>query len=365
MKRERVTFNQAMFSIVLFNFGSSVVMGVSTGVGQEAWIPILAATIAAIPLFLVYGRIMQLFPEEDIFGIMNSLFGKIFGKIGIALLTWYAVHLCALVLRDFSEFTQISSMPETPQLPIMILMILTTIYLARSGMRNMGKWSLVMFFFVSLVVIFTFLAAIPKAKIDDLLPIGSHTRAEYFESSFQIFSFPYAETVIFLCLAGSYEKKDSPYKMLFYALLITLIVFILVFLRNLTLLGPAMMRISYFPSYVTARIIGIGDFLARIESLISSNFLFAGIVKITACLLAASKGLARLFELEDYRILVLPMGMLTMAISVFLYENTMEMFAFLKYYPYYAFPFQVILPLITWIGCEFYVRKHRKESELG
>ena len=55
MKNAKVTFNQVMFSIVLFNFGSSVVMGVSTSVGQEAWIPILMATLAAIPMFLIYG----------------------------------------------------------------------------------------------------------------------------------------------------------------------------------------------------------------------------------------------------------------------------------------------------------------------
>ncbi|MEL7624296.1 MAG: endospore germination permease [Clostridiales bacterium] len=364
MKKGKVTFNQVMISIVLFNFGSSVVMGVSTSVGQEAWIPILLATLVTIPLFLIYGRILTMFPEKDIFDIMDILFGKICGKIGIALFAWYAIYLCALVLRNFSEFTQISAMPETPQLPIMILMILTTIYMARSGVRTLGKWGIAVFFFVVFVVLFTFITSIPQAKVDDLLPIGEHTRAQFAESTFQIFSFPYAETVIFLGMAGSFKKNDNPYKLLFYALAITLVVFLLVFLRNLTLLGPTMMRASYFPSYVTARIIGISDFLARIESTISSNFLFAGIVKITVCLLAASKGLASLFGLKDYRILVLPLGMFAMALCSILYKNTMEMFAFLEYYPYFAFPFQVILPLLVWIGGELYVRKHKQERNI-
>lgn len=363
MKNEKITFHQMMFSIVLFNFGSSVVMGISNDVAQDAWVPILLGAVLVIPLFFMYARILKLFPEKDLFEIMQIVFGKIGGKVLTVLFIWYAVYLGALVLRNFSEFTQISAMPETPQLPIMIVMILTTVYLARSSMRAIGRWSLVIVFFVLSVVVLTFIASIPQLNLNDLMPFFEHPPSEIAKATFEVFSFPYAETVIFLCLVGSFQKKDNPYKLFLYALAVILSVFILVFLRNLTLLGTTMMGLDYFPSYVTARIIGIGDFLARIEGSISSNFLFAGIVKITACLLAASKGMASLFKLEHYRAIVLPMGMLALAICAILYENTMEMFAFLAYYPYYAFPFQVIIPLAVWIRGEFYVKKH-KQSDL-
>ncbi|MGI6004198.1 MAG: GerAB/ArcD/ProY family transporter [Christensenellales bacterium] len=362
MKNEKATFSQLVFSIVLFNFGSSVIMGISSGVDQDAWIPILLATACIIPLFFLYARVLRLFPEKDLFEIIEILFGKIAGKVLVALLIWYALHLCALVLRNFSEFTRIAAMPETPQLPIMILMILTTVYLARSSMRAIGKWSVAAVFFVLFVVLFTFVASIPQLNLDALLPVLEHTPAQLAETTFQLFSFPYAETVIFLCLADSFPKKGSPYKMFLYGIAITLVVFMLVFLRNLALLGRAMMQISYFPSYVAVRIVEIGDFLARIEGSISSNFVFAGIVKISACLLAASKGVTRLFNLQDYRPVVLPAGILTLALCAILYKNTMEMFAFLDYYPYYAFPFQVIIPLAVWIAGEIYVRRRKKQG---
>lgn len=364
MKSEKATFAQMMFSIMLFNFGSSVVMGVSHGVAQDGWIAIgLGAAIAA-PLFCLYARLFRLFPEKDLFEIMQLVFGKIGGKALTVLFVWYATHLGALVLRNFSEFTQIAAMPETPQLPIMILMTLTTVYLARSSMRAIGKWSLAVVFLVLFVVVFTFAAAIPQLKFDDLMPFFEHSTSQIAKATFEVFSFPYAETVIFLCLAGSFEKKDNPYKLFLYALILTLLVFIVVFLRNMALLGNTLAALNYFPSYIATRIIGIGGFLARIEGSISSNLLFAGIVKIAVCLLAASKGLASLFNLPHYRLVVLPMGMLIMAICAIVYENTMEMFAFLTYYPYYAFPFQVIFPLAVWIGGEIYVKKHR-QTDLG
>lgn len=355
MPSTQLTRNQTIFTIVLFNFGSSVVMGVSTNVKQDSLLAILLATLMAIPVLLMYARILALFPRKNLFDIAEEVLGKIGGKAVAVLFIWYAIHLAALVLRNFTEFTQTSSMLETPQLPIMILMTLTTVYLARSNVRSLGKWSVLAFFALLFVVLFTFAAALPKSHLDDLLPLMEHPLMQILKSSLQVFSFPYAETVIFLCLGDSFAKK-KPYGIFLWALGIVMAIFVMVFVRNLVLLGPKMMELSLFPSYSTVRTIGIGDFLARFEGLISSNFFLAGIVKISVCLLAASKGLMRLFSLEDYKPMVVAVGMLAMALCAILYKNLMDMFAFLDYYGYYAFPFQVVIPLILLIAGEIHTR---------
>lgn len=364
MKNEKATFSQVMFSIVLFNFGSSVVIGITGGVEQDGWFTILLASLLVIPLFLVYGRIIRLFPQKDLFQVLELIFGKIAGKVLTVLYIWYAVYLSALVLRDFSEFIHVSTMPETPQLPILILMVLTTVYLVRSSMSSIGKWSLVMSAFVLAMVALTFVASIPDIRLENFMPVLSHTPAKIARSTFEVFSFPYTETVIFLGLAGSFQKKANPYKMFLYSLIITTVTFLLVFIRNLSLLGATIMSLNYFPSFSAARIIEVGDFLARIESSISTNFQFAGIVKTACCLLAASKGMASLFDLDHCRPIVLPMAMLALALGAIAYKNTMDMIAFLAYYPYYAFPFQVAIPLAVWVGGEIYAKKH-KHRELS
>lgn len=364
MPSDQLTRNQAVFSIVLFNFGSSVVMGISTNVKQDTLLAILLATLMGLVLFLMYARILALFPKKSLFEISEELFGKIGGKIITVLLVWYSIHLAALVLRNFTEFTQTSSMLETPQLPIMIVMTLTTVYLARSNMRAVGKWSVVAFFLVLFVVLLTFAAALPQSHLDGLLPLLEHPVGEILKTSFQITSFPYAETVVFLCLGGSFSRK-KPYGTFLWSLLLTMVIFLMVFIRNLILLGPKVMSLSFFPSYDTARTIEIGDFLARIEGLISSNFLLAGIVKISVCLLAGAKGLARLFGLEGPKPLVLPVGLLAMALCAILYKNTMEMFSFLSYYAYYAFPFQVIIPLAVFLAGEIHTRRKKGKGVSG
>jgi spore germination protein KB len=105
--------------------------------------------------------------------------------------------------------------------------------------------------------------------------------------------------------------------------------------------------------------------LSRIEIVIGMNFVLAGIVKITLCLLAAAKGTARLFGIGDYRRLVMPMGLLMVALCAILYKNTMELFSFLPVYQYYALPFQVVIPMIVWIAAEVKARRQRQQAQAG
>ena len=116
------------------------------------------------------------------------------------------------------------------------------------------------------------------------------------------------------------------------------------------------MKAEYFPSYISARIISISDFLARIEGSISTNFIFAGVSKIALCLLAASKGLANLFQIQNYKKIILPVSLTAVALSCILFSSTMEMINFLKIYMIYAIPFQIIIPVLVWLGCEIKTR---------
>ena len=363
MQKEKVTLYQSVATIVLFNFGSSVIMGINITAKQDTWLAILMAAAIGVPLFLIYAQIFKRFPGKDLYEIAEVLFGKIGGKVIAVVMIWFCTYLAALVLRAFSEFTEVSTLQRTPQLPILVLMTLATVYLARSNARAIGKWSVISAFLVLFVVVFTFFASANKMKVEDILPIMGHSTAELAESAFEIFGFPFAETVVFLCLGNSLNKDSKPIKMLFCSLVIIMVIFLMVFFRNLTLLGSNMMDICYFPSYVAVRTIEIGDFLVRIEGFITSNFFFAGIVKVSVCLLAASRGLMRLFNLPDYHPMVTPIGMLALALSVIVYSNTMEMFTFMEYYSYYAFPFQVIIPMIIWIAGEIHARKQRKKAE--
>jgi spore germination protein KB len=114
----------------------------------------------------------------------------------------------------------------------------------------------------------------------------------------------------------------------------------------------------YFPSYEAVRRIKIGDFLQRIEITVSFVFFIGVLFKSSVCLLAVAKGVSKLFKLNDYRSVVIQIGLMMIYFAYIIYDNSMEMkyWAF-KIYPYYAFPVQVIIPVIMWIFAEIKIRK--------
>ena len=162
MGKEQISVKQGVCVIMLFIFGSSVVMGVNSEAEQDSWISLMVAAIGSIPMILVYARIVRLSPGMDLFEMLEALLGKVGGKVMVALMTWYALHLGALVLRNFSEFIQIAAMPETPQLPIMIVMMLVAAYMAKSGIETLGRWALGILPIILLVVVATVLLSLNK-----------------------------------------------------------------------------------------------------------------------------------------------------------------------------------------------------------
>lgn len=358
METKSMSRNQAIVAITLFTFGSSVVMGINSNAGQDIWIAILLASVLTVPLFLMYARILDNFPNKNLFEISEILFGKVFGKIVTVLLVWYSLYLAALVLRNYSEFTQVGTMLETPQVPILILLVITTAYLARSGPRAIGKWSVIMILIVLLVIGFILIISFNQMKLDTLLPVMEFPFKEILFTSFQIITFPYAETIVFLCIGCSFPGERKNKGIFLGALLFSFVIFENIVLRNLTLLGKKMIEVNYFPSFVTARVVEAGDFLSRIEGSISTNFLLAGIVKIAVCLLAASKGLKSLLNLQDYKAMVAPSALMAFALALLHVHSTMEMFEFVQYYAYFAPPFQLAVPLLLFIFGEVYIRKN-------
>ncbi len=363
MKRQYLSMRQAICIIVVYICGSSVVLGGNSEAGQDSWISVILSQIIVIPMILIYAKIIKLFPEKNIFEVTEILFGKIAGKIFTVLITWYALHLGALVLRNFSEFVETTAMPETPQLALMIVMILVTTYMARSGAEVLGKWSLVSLVIIVSIMFLTIILLYNRLDMNHFLPVMEHSTKTILTGSYELFTFPFVETVLFLTLADSVKKEDSPFKIYVLGEVLGALIMLIVALRNVAALGSAMLETEMFPSYSAARIISISDFLARVEGFISTNFILGGITKISLCLLAASKGLASLFNIQDCKKLTLPVSLSMLALCSVLFQNTMEMITFLDIYKVYAIPFQIVIPVMIWIGGEMKARVKEGTAE--
>lgn len=365
MSKEIIPAGQSISIAVLFIIGTSLFMGTSGTSGNSNWIALIFAMLLALPLMLIYARLHVLFPGKDLFDMLTAVFGRIFGRVLSCLYIGYALHLGALVLRNFGEFSRTVALTSTPMIAPMLVIGLLCIWVVAAGMEVLGRSAKFLLLFTFIVIVIIQLLSVPKFEYHHLKPLLESGWGPVLSDTAGSFTFPFAEIVIFLGAFNALPAKGSAGRVLVSAVLIAGTVIIFVTLRNLLVLGPEILSSLYFPSYVAVSRINIGDFLTRIEGSSAIIFVASLFIKVSLCLYVACNGLARVFKLKSYRSVVLQTGLIMVYLSDFIYKDIMEMQYFAYHiYKVYALPFQLFIPVMLWITAEIIVRGQSRKRAL-
>ncbi|HYF82946.1 MAG TPA: endospore germination permease [Clostridia bacterium] len=364
MNKELISDKQGINLTVLFIFGSTLVIGTGGQAKNDMWIAIMLALLISVPILMIYARILSRYPGKDLYDILEEVFGKYLGRIFSLTFIWFSFHLGALVLRNFGEFMNTVGLPETPKIVPIIMFALICALVVKSGIETLAKCSSLFIVGVfSLLFLLAFLT-IPDMKSENLLPIMYNGFKPVLQGAFSAFSFPFGELVVLMMVFDSLKTPNSNYKVYLISLVIGGFIVLFIAIRNIMVLGPETIGSVYFPSYTAISRVNIGNFLQRLEITVALVFILSGFIKISICLLAATKGIAKLFGFKDYRILVTPVGLLMVNLAYLIYDSIMEMSEWAQdIWPYYAFPFQVILPLLILIAVEVKAKLQKKAGQ--
>ncbi len=347
-----ITGKQMQSIIAMFWLGSLVVIGASKEAKQDYWISILVSAIMILPLIFLYVRLIRLYPGLNLFEILFQIFGKIFGRVISILFVFFAIHLGSMVMCVFSSFIHIVNMPETPDIIISAMILVISVMSVKNGPENIGRVAKYTWVLLAVFVPFTFVVGIKNMQFSNLLPVLSVDFKSILGSAYTMFTLPLGEAILCLSFFSAVDKKENPYKVYIKALVVAIIIILIVALRNLLILGPTSVTLFEYPSYEAVSIISIGEFFTRIEVLIGINLMLAGFIKFCVCLYTASLGLAKVLNVPDQKLLVVPCALIILTLSTLLYKNIQDMMGWIKYFSIYAIPFEVILPVVTLIGAE-------------
>ncbi|SDM53252.1 GerAB/ArcD/ProY family transporter [Acetanaerobacterium elongatum] len=360
MRKEQIIDKEAICLLISFIIGSTLIVGVSGSSKNDAWLSSITGFVMAVPVLLIYSRILTLYPQKDLFDILTLVIGKIAGKFVTVVYTLYAFHLGSLVLRNFGEFMNSFAMPETPMIIPLVAMGMVCIIAARLGVEVLGRTTTYFLPGIFLILLIVQLLALPQLHINYLKPVLGNGITPVLKDGYSAFAFPFAETVVFMGVFDALKTPKSPKKVYFLGVVIAAAIITITTVRNIAVLGN-MLGSFYFPSYEAVSRISIGNVIERIEITVSFVFVFGVFVKTSVCMMVAGKGIEKLLNLKSYRSIIIQIGVLMILFAQIIYDNIMQMrlWAF-KVYPYYAFPMQVILPVIIWIIAEIKNRKIRK-----
>ncbi|MGI5984516.1 MAG: endospore germination permease [Clostridiales bacterium] len=363
MVNEEINGRQVVNMIILFLLGSSLVTGNSMVAEQDSWISVLIGIAMSVPVVLIYARLYTLAPKQDLFDLSYQIFGKIGGAIITILFSVYTLHLGILVIKDFTEYINVVSLPETPQLANAICIGLIAYFTVIKGIEILGRGTYFVMPFVVFVVFLLTGFTFKYMDINNLKPILTQDIGVIFNGALSAFTFPLAETVLFINVFSVVNTDKSPASLYLTAVLVSGFILFVLVIGSIMVLGFPLVSSLYFPSYSDVRIVDIGNFLSRIEVLVSANYIVFGLVKVTVCLYVSCKGFAKLFNLGNFKMLAAPLTLIMVITSTILYENTMKMFNHIQYYKFYAPLFQIVIPLIIMIFLQVKSKKQNAGKE--
>ncbi|QZY53771.1 GerAB/ArcD/ProY family transporter [Crassaminicella profunda] len=347
MNKEVISDSQAISLTTLAIIGTSVIIVMGLDAKKDLWLANILSILMSLPMIIIFAHLHYIFPGKDLFDILDICFGKLLGK-GISILyIWFAFHIGTLITNDFGQFITIVSMPNTPKVIPITAIILLGIWAVKEGIEVLGRWSN---FFAPIIIIFIFattLLSIPNMNINNIRPVLYNGIKPVIKGAFYSFAFPFVETVILTMFFTNFETKKSPYKVYILSLIIGGIILVTLNLSSVLILGINTTLSLYYPTYSAIGRINIGDIFQRVEAIAAAIFVLGGYIKMSICLLATCKGIAKFFDYTDYKFIVTPVALLMGNFSFFIYDNTMELIKFASTVsPYYKFPFQVILPIL-------------------
>lgn len=342
-------------------FGSGLNMLIKTS-EEDVWLATILGIIIGFIPFYMFISLSTSHPDKNIFEIIESIFGKIFGKVIVTIMTVFAI---SFVLFSYWHLTNLISsqyLYKTPQLFIYILFAVPIIYILSKGIKVALRSTTIIFFITIFLYIITFVSLVPQVKIINLFPILKDGIVPVFKSAFGYIAYSVVPTIFLGAIpVHYYEDKENYKKYMVMAYVISSItVFVIPFLI-ITIFGIDLAQLYQYPEFQILRRVSIGGFIERIESTLSLQWIFELFVLIVIGMYFIKQGIYHIFHVKN-NYLKLGLNGLFLIASVlgslnFFKNNTMANQFSIKQYPFVCYGFVIFFFIIYIVAM---LKKKRK-----
>lgn len=360
MKDKPISNRQLAFLIYLLLPGSSLVFMTGAAAGQDAWIASLLAMGAGLYVLWIIIKLNSMFPEQRITHISTTLLGRIPGSILNLFFLWSILLILLSFLFDLIMLLHIIY-PLIPNTILYTLLVLPCTYILYKGLIALGRMSELFIWISILFLIASFLLALPLADPSNLKPVFESWKPIAAGTLYAI-DWPFAEVVIFglfLPMVSNLKRNHTP---LYIWYLFSGITIVLLDLQIIMVLGSKLESLYLFPLYEVFRLSGFGDF-QRVELFFFVLWFLTGIITITIYFQGLSLIIQDVFVLHDYKALILPLGLVIIVFSLYMFQSTVEYnWLGFKYIPVYSFTINLSYPTIIFVAAKFRQRRMKQKE---
>ncbi|WP_264083827.1 GerAB/ArcD/ProY family transporter [Paenibacillus sp. BJ-4] len=202
--------------------------------------------------------------------------------LGAIISVWYLFHLLmnsAIYLREVGDFLNNQTYVVTPLPVINLILILVLMWGLYMGLEPIARTAQILFPLCLAFTLFLILFLLPQCDSQQLKPIMEQGIPTIIEGSIFAVSYPYGELAFLLMILPYVSKQPGLKKSVLLSGLLAIILLSVLLLVSIMVLGPFVTEHSVYTSYTLSKKISIGNFLQRIESMMSTAGLSLPLLK--------------------------------------------------------------------------------------
>jgi spore germination protein KB len=288
---------------------------------QDSWLPTVAATLLSVPLAIVYGRLIELYPGKSLVGMLREAFGNIAGKIISAAYVYFFFILTLLNTNDQSDLIKSSIYDKTPKFVITVLFVALCAWAMRHGSEVLtgyaGLFSTASFIIMIIATIFLF----NLMDFENFLPILRKEPFAYAHATGVIVPVIFGESIALLMLAPLINQTKGIKKYLSAGFLIGGGWLLLTLFVDISVLGNTL---PFFiqPAFETLKMVRAAEFINRIDVLFATMFVILLLFKVSVLFYAFTAALGELFGIKHFKPLIYPLAIIVAVLSMNIFESS-------------------------------------------
>jgi spore germination protein KB len=346
----KIDSKQAIFLMVSMVIATAYVFITSSTTRlarQDNWISMLLAILVALLIVWLVVNLSLRFPGKTLFQYPEVILGRWPGKVVALLYIWFYIHINAEIIREYGTFLVTAFMPETPMIVFELMIMALAAYAVRNGLEVFTRVNQVILPIIFVSIAILVVLGSQEMDLKRLLPVYIDNGAVPIIKGAVTPALRMGEIVTMAVLIPYLNKTKQAYRIALTATSITGFLLLTAVVTDLATYGPEVNAGWFFPELNTVRMIHLANFLERMEAFIMVIWVAGALIKISVYYWAAALGAAQWLELKDYKPLVLPLGIILLALSIMIHDSVMDLFVYTGTFvsPVLAI-FEVVIPLI-------------------
>jgi spore germination protein KB len=311
---------QMLSLMILFEFGTAIVIYVGLKAQQGAWLSILVALPGGILLYLLYHYLFRQYPDMIVSAYMRKLLGVYLAWPLSLFIVAFFVYNAARNLREAGDLLVTSIYDETPLFVIHAAMIAAMIYVLQKGIEVFFRLAQFYIFVILAVGIISYTSVLFSGDLHfkNILPISGEGWGAVFQAAYpSILLFPFGEIFCFTTVLPHLSDKRLAGRTGVIAILFSGVALALTHAIELLILGKSIYIRSTFSLLTAISMVDIANFLQRLDALAMLTLIICVFFKMSMYGYAAMAIMADLLGLTENRKLAYPVGIVILFMSIF------------------------------------------------